>query len=159
MPFSVRLGLYEDETSLWCKWHLPRSHFLESWGDGRSWDGTISVQQPMIEPLYGGKSAIELLAVVIGEKETDGDALVRATFASLLPDATFEKSYRKVLHDGLLPESAAKSTAGAVAPAPNFVPPATEPILKFAISSRWACMTVASPTAAGCRKCPTPSPR
>ncbi len=126
LPFSVRLGLYEDETSLYCKWHVPRAHFLECWGDGRSWDGTISVQQPMIEPLYGGKSANELLAVVIGEKETDGDTLVRATLASLLPTATFEKSYRRVLHDGLLPDSAAKMANGTVAVPVNFVAPATE---------------------------------
>jgi MoCo/4Fe-4S cofactor protein with predicted Tat translocation signal len=124
VPFSIRLGLYEDETSLRCKWHVPRAHYLETWGDGRAWDGTISVQQPMIEPLYDGKSINEFLAIVLGEKEADGDSLVRATFASLLPDGDFEKSYRKVLHDGLLPGSAAKPATGTVAAPANYSAPA-----------------------------------
>jgi MoCo/4Fe-4S cofactor protein with predicted Tat translocation signal len=124
VPFSVRLGLYEDETSLRSKWHIPRSHFLEAWGDGRAWDGTISVQQPLIEPLYEGKSVNELLAIVIGEKDADGDSLVRATFTPLLPGNDFEKSYRKALHDGLLQGTAAKSQTAAVAPLGNYAAPA-----------------------------------
>jgi molybdopterin-containing oxidoreductase family iron-sulfur binding subunit len=121
VPFSIRLGLYEDETSLHCKWHLPRSHYLESWGDGRAWDGTSSVQQPMIEPLYAGKSVIEFLAMAIGLKIADGDSLVRATFASILSAADFEKSYRRVLHDGLLPDSAPQPRT------PSFTAPVSLP--------------------------------
>jgi MoCo/4Fe-4S cofactor protein with predicted Tat translocation signal len=124
VPFSIRLALYEDETSLRCKWHLPRAHYLESWGDGRAWDGTISVQQPMIEPLYSGKSVNELLAEAIGLKIADGDSLVRATFAALLPPAGFEKSYRKVLHDGLLPDSAVKPATESVTTAAPIAAPA-----------------------------------
>ena len=131
VPFSIRLGLYEDETSLRCKWHLPRAHYLEAWGDGRAWDGTISVQQPLIEPLYGGKSVNELLAVMIGEKDADGDSLVRTTFSSLLPDGDFEKGYRKVLHDGLLPGSAAKGEAGTAAAPANYAAPTAPSGLEF----------------------------
>jgi molybdopterin-containing oxidoreductase family iron-sulfur binding subunit len=118
VPLTVRLGLYEDETSLWCKWHLPRAHYLESWGDGRAWDGTPSVQQPMIEPLYGGKSVSELLALLLGQKETDGRALVQATFGSFGLKGDFETAYRQILHDGWQRHAANKPIAAQVKPAP-----------------------------------------
>jgi molybdopterin-containing oxidoreductase family iron-sulfur binding subunit len=109
VPMSVRLGLYEDETSLRCSWHVPRAHYLESWGDGRAWDGSVSVQQPMIEPLYAGKSVNEMLALVIGEQQIDGDSLVRQTFAATSPSGALdENAYRRILHDGLQPASAAE---------------------------------------------------
>ena len=57
----VHLGLYEDETSALCQWHLPEAHFLEAWSDARAYDGTATIVQPLIEPLYGGKSAHEVL--------------------------------------------------------------------------------------------------
>jgi molybdopterin-containing oxidoreductase family iron-sulfur binding subunit len=69
VPISIRLGLEEDETSAVCSWHLPEAHFLESWSDGRAADGTASVQQPLIEPLYGGRTAAEVLALLSGYKD------------------------------------------------------------------------------------------
>ncbi len=77
---SIRLGLYEDETSKLVNWHLPRAHYLESWGDARAWDGTPSVVQPLIEPLFGGKSPIEILAMVSGDSVKAGDQIVRRTW-------------------------------------------------------------------------------
>ena len=59
----VHLSEYKDETSEWCHWHVPAAHFLESWGDTRSYDGTVTIVQPLIEPLYDGKTASELLAL------------------------------------------------------------------------------------------------
>jgi len=59
----VHLSEYKDETSEWCHWHVPAAHYLESWGDTRSYDGTVTIMQPLIEPLYEGKTAAELLAV------------------------------------------------------------------------------------------------
>ena len=59
VKFSARLGLYEDETSALCHWHIPQTHFLEEWGDARAFDGTVSIIQPLIAPLYDGKSAHE----------------------------------------------------------------------------------------------------
>ncbi|HEX4412412.1 MAG TPA: TAT-variant-translocated molybdopterin oxidoreductase, partial [Lacipirellulaceae bacterium] len=58
VPQRVHLGLYQDETSALCDWHLPQAHFLEAWGDARAFDGTVSIQQPLIAPLYNGVSAI-----------------------------------------------------------------------------------------------------
>ena len=59
----VHLSEFKDETSEVCHWHVPAAHYLESWGDTRSYDGTVTIMQPLIEPLYGGKTAYELLAV------------------------------------------------------------------------------------------------
>ena len=59
----MHLSLYEDETSEVCQWRLPESHPLECWGDGRAYDGTVTLQQPLIEPLYGGRAANEILAM------------------------------------------------------------------------------------------------
>jgi MoCo/4Fe-4S cofactor protein with predicted Tat translocation signal len=72
-------GLYQDETAYKSNWHLNAAHFLESWGDVRAHDGTVSVLQPLIAPLYGGKSFVELLAAVLEETPSDGQAQVRQT--------------------------------------------------------------------------------
>ncbi len=62
--FSAHLSLYEDETSARCTWHIPEAHVLESWGDARAFDGTVSILQPLIAPLYGGRSAHEVLGAM-----------------------------------------------------------------------------------------------
>ncbi|MBM3226387.1 MAG: molybdopterin oxidoreductase, partial [Candidatus Tectomicrobia bacterium] len=62
VPLRIHLGLYHDETAALCHWHVPEAHYLETWSDARAYDGTVSVLQPLIAPLYGGKSAHELLA-------------------------------------------------------------------------------------------------
>jgi molybdopterin-containing oxidoreductase family iron-sulfur binding subunit len=63
----VHLGLYADETADFCQWHIPEKHFLESWGDARAYDGTASIIQPLIEPLYGGRSIYEVVQLVFKE--------------------------------------------------------------------------------------------
>ena len=99
---SIRLGLYDNETSQQCSWHLPQAHWLEAWGDARAYDGSYGVAQPMIAPLYGGRSAIELLATILGEQNADGQKLVIATFEQLFSAG----DWRRTLHDGLLADSA-----------------------------------------------------
>ncbi len=106
VPFKAHLSLYADETSKACDWHLPRSHSLESWGDGRSWDGSIVLQQPLIQPLYDTKSAIELLAILSGQEKTDGLSQVRRVIGAQVPGASAEADWRKSLHDGFVPNSA-----------------------------------------------------
>ncbi|MEQ1821894.1 MAG: TAT-variant-translocated molybdopterin oxidoreductase [Fimbriimonadaceae bacterium] len=64
---SVYLGLFENETSRLCKWQLPEAHWLEAWGDNRTPDGTISIQQPVIEPLFSGKSQLEVVLGLLGD--------------------------------------------------------------------------------------------
>jgi MoCo/4Fe-4S cofactor protein with predicted Tat translocation signal len=99
---TIHLSLYSNETSQLCAWHLPRAHYLESWEDARAFDGTLSVVQPLIEPLYGGRTIIEILALLLGEPALQGYDIVRRTFASLLPPENFEKAWRQTLHDGFL---------------------------------------------------------
>jgi len=73
----AHLGLYEDETAALSHWHIPETHFLEAWSDVRSDDGTVSIVQPLIAPLYNGKSAHEVLAAITQEGERSGYDLVR----------------------------------------------------------------------------------
>ncbi len=100
---TVRLGLYDDETSAACEWHVPQAHYLEAWGDTRGWDGTAGIVQPLIEPLYGGLSGIELLAIMIEGKPAHGYDLVRRTWSAMLPPGGFERAWRRVVHDGAAP--------------------------------------------------------
>ncbi|MDQ7087575.1 MAG: 4Fe-4S dicluster domain-containing protein [Acidobacteriota bacterium] len=103
---SIRLGLYEDETSELCSWHLPMAHFLETWGDARAWDGTVSVAQPLIAPLYDGRSAIELLSLLTTGVLTSGHQIVRRTLRHWLGEVGFEKAWRRSVHDGVVAGSA-----------------------------------------------------
>jgi molybdopterin-containing oxidoreductase family iron-sulfur binding subunit len=108
---SVHLSHYENETSALCTWHLPRAHYLEAWGDTRSSDGTINLAQPLIEPLFGGRSAIEVLALLLGEERTKGYDIVREAFrprvqAAAGDSAAFEKAWRQALHLGFVEGSA-----------------------------------------------------
>ncbi|HNQ24331.1 MAG TPA: TAT-variant-translocated molybdopterin oxidoreductase [Phycisphaerae bacterium] len=105
---SVHLSLHRNETSRACTWHVPRAHCLESWGDARARDGTVSVIQPCIEPLYGGKTSIELLALLAGELDATGIDMVRETIRSMRVDEDFEAIWGRTLHDGVLANSAWK---------------------------------------------------
>ncbi|HON66771.1 MAG TPA: TAT-variant-translocated molybdopterin oxidoreductase, partial [Phycisphaerae bacterium] len=102
VPTSLHLSLYVNETSARCHWSLPRAHYLEAWSDARAWDGTVSVVQPLIEPLYNGKTSAELLATLAGETPTAGYDIVRRALAAFLPKESFESAWRKALHDGLV---------------------------------------------------------
>ena len=104
----VRLGYYEDETFPGCDWHLPMAHFLESWGDARTSDGTLVPIQPLIAPLFGGMTALEVLARLAGSGVTDPYSIVRETFAGFVSADTLDAAWRKFLHDGFLVNSAAK---------------------------------------------------
>ena len=81
VALRVHLGLYEDETAALCHWHIPEAHYLESWSDVRADDGTVTIIQPLIAPLYGGKSAHEVIAALSGA-ERPGYDLVRAYWSS-----------------------------------------------------------------------------
>src|SRR5262249_2075721 len=67
VPLRVHVGLYDDETARQCHWHIPQTHFLETWGDARGHDGTASIMQPLIAPLYAGRSALEVISVFAGQ--------------------------------------------------------------------------------------------
>jgi molybdopterin-containing oxidoreductase family iron-sulfur binding subunit len=100
IPTSIHLSLYDDETSQRCTWHLPRAHGLEAWGDGAAWDGTLTMRQPLIEPLYYGRSVVEVLALASDSITASGYELVRENLRSFAPTADFEVFWRRALHDG-----------------------------------------------------------
>ncbi|HUS29375.1 MAG TPA: 4Fe-4S dicluster domain-containing protein, partial [Kofleriaceae bacterium] len=96
----VHLGEYADETSQLATWHLPKAHFLEAWGDARTWDGTVSVAQPLINPMWGGISSAELLSMLLGD-ELPSEQLVKATVGGMAGGA----NWKQVVHDGFVPGS------------------------------------------------------
>ena len=102
---TVHLGLHLDETGQAAEWHIPQAHYLEAWGDGRAYDGTLSVVQPLIAPLYeAAKSDVELLGLLVTGMDTPGYDLVREQWSAYLPDDA-EQAWRRALHDGFLPDS------------------------------------------------------
>jgi molybdopterin-containing oxidoreductase family iron-sulfur binding subunit len=103
---TIRLGVHDDETSRLCTWHLPKAHYLEAWNDARALDGTPGVCQPLIEPLFGGRSNLEVLALLSGDELTSGEELVKRTWQQLLGEENFEKRFRLILEAGVWPEGA-----------------------------------------------------
>ena len=116
-PLVAHLGLYRDETARAAGWHLPMAHCYEAWSDARAHDGTASIVQPLIAPLYGGRSAHEILALLAGAQTRNGHALVRATWPG--DDAAWRDSLRR----GVVAGSAARPM-----PAPAVRPLAPAPV-------------------------------
>lgn len=116
VPMVVHLGSHVDETAVLAKWHVPVAHFLEAWGDDRSPDGTYVAVQPMILPLHGGISEIELLAHLAGQEAVEGPALVKETFKTQAKNPADEaKAWNDFLRDGFLVGSAALDASSAFA--------------------------------------------
>jgi molybdopterin-containing oxidoreductase family iron-sulfur binding subunit len=101
---SIYLGAEEDETALAAKWHVPEAHFLEAWGDHATSEGLAAIQQPMIEPMYGGKTASEIVALLMGNKDTKSHDIVKNYSLSRL-SGNKEQLWRKALHDGVVASS------------------------------------------------------
>jgi molybdopterin-containing oxidoreductase family iron-sulfur binding subunit len=130
VKLRAHLSLYDDETSDICHWHIPATHYLESWGDARSYDGTVTIVQPLIAPLYEGRTAYEVLALFSENYDRKPYDIVKDYWranagaggqgsgaspnASPTPasspvagaPADFESWWRKCLHDGFIPNSA-----------------------------------------------------
>ena len=95
--------LYEDETFDLCHWNVPATHPLETWSDARAYDGTVTILQPLIEPLYEGKSAHELIDALFGtEGEQTSHDIVRASYAKGRDPVELERFWRRALHDGVV---------------------------------------------------------
>jgi len=116
----VHHTLQANETSRLCDWQIPATHFLESWSDLRAYEGTVTIVQPLIEPLYRGISVHEMLEALIGNAARPAYDLVRATWQAGSAGADFEAQWRQVLSDGKTP-----GIGGAVMPENSVgVPPA-----------------------------------
>ena len=100
VPEVVRLGYHEDATSAISHWHIPLAHYLESWGDALTSGGDYLSLQPMILPLFGGLSEIELLNALLGGPKTEGPELVQETFRATNPPGDFQSAWSRFLHDG-----------------------------------------------------------
>jgi molybdopterin-containing oxidoreductase family iron-sulfur binding subunit len=100
IPLRLHFGLEQNETAEFCHWHVNQAHYLEAWSDTRALDGTVSVVQPLIAPLYNGKSAHELVAALSGQSDALGHDLVQAYWTKQHPGADFETFWRRSLHDG-----------------------------------------------------------
>jgi molybdopterin-containing oxidoreductase family iron-sulfur binding subunit len=115
---KVFLGSHRNETAELCQWHVPEAHYLESWSDARAYDGTVSIIQPLIEPLYGGKSAHELITILAGQSGVTGHDLVQSYWQKQHAGADFDAFWRKSLHDGWIagtsyvPRTPALKTSG-----------------------------------------------
>jgi molybdopterin-containing oxidoreductase family iron-sulfur binding subunit len=99
VPVTAHLGTHVDETGSLSTWHINKAHYLESWSDARAYDGTISIIQPMIAPLYGGHSAHDVLQALLDDPEVSAyDAVVANAKTYIKGD--FATAWRKALHDG-----------------------------------------------------------
>jgi MoCo/4Fe-4S cofactor protein with predicted Tat translocation signal len=126
VPHTIALGHAVDETSAKAEWHIPRAHYLESWGDARAIGGTVSIIQPLILPLYGGRSAVEVLGLMAAGQDRPGYDIVRETWQPMLGDAEFEKRWNRTLHDGFLAASEVPEVSPAIA-GETFAPLAQAP--------------------------------
>jgi molybdopterin-containing oxidoreductase family iron-sulfur binding subunit len=102
---SVYSGLYEDETAALSDWFIPAAHYLEAWGDVRAYDGTVSIIQPLIEPLYQGKTGGELLGILLGQPNASSYDIVQNYWRDKVSQ-DFERFWKQSLHDGVVLDSA-----------------------------------------------------
>jgi MoCo/4Fe-4S cofactor protein with predicted Tat translocation signal len=123
----VRLGYYEDETFAVSDLHIPAAHYLESWGDVRTADGTVVIVQPLIQPLFQGVTDLEVLARIGGLPQTDAYSVVRQTFGG------DDEAWKKALHDGFVANTAIAPAA--VQPNPNALAQALANVSLPAISN------------------------
>ncbi|MBT4362484.1 MAG: TAT-variant-translocated molybdopterin oxidoreductase [Candidatus Marinimicrobia bacterium] len=101
VKYSVHLSSHVDETSTNTTWHIPEAHFLESWGDVSGYGGA-GIVQPLIAPLFDGKSNVDVLADLVSDEEVWAYGVVQETWTGILGAVGFEKAWRKVVHDGFL---------------------------------------------------------
>jgi len=127
----VHLSDSDNATSQQCTWHIPRAHYLESWGDSIAWDGTYMSVQPLIQPLFGGKTMGEMLSALNSRKPGNAFKVTRSSFSNMVNGTTrtpknnpaFEKSWKRFIHDGHMtlsggPEIGALPLSGAAIAAP-----------------------------------------
>ena len=140
VPLRVRMGRYEDETTRYCHWHLPESHPLEAWGDARAFDGTASVVQPLIAPLYDSRSIIEIVAELTGEPQPGYDIVHDKWTATAATPAVAALSWETMLVKGVVSDTALPAVAVtpvsglvAVLPAPAASPTLTNGQVEVAI--------------------------
>jgi MoCo/4Fe-4S cofactor protein with predicted Tat translocation signal len=133
---KVHLGTHVDETAVLCDWHINEAHYLETWGDGRAFDGTASISQPLIAPLFNGHSALELIAYLLPDRPEQSQQLhprevVKAYWRKNWPTnggstTNFDSAWQAALRDGVIPGTArARVDKQPAANVPAYTPPAS----------------------------------
>ena len=123
VPNTVHLGMHVDETGIISQWHLNRAHYLESWSDARAYDGTLSIVQPMIAPMYGGKTSHNVLQMLLANPQEEPSVTVMNNNRQYI-QGDFAMGWRRALHDGWIagtaftPKTVSASGQGNVVPAP-----------------------------------------
>jgi len=102
VKLRAHVGLYNNETAAWCHWHLPEAHYLESWSDARAWDGTASIIQPLIEPMYEGRTYHDVLNILNQKAERTSHETVQGFWRTQHQAADFDDFWRIALHDGVV---------------------------------------------------------
>ncbi len=105
----AHLATHQNETSELCQWFIPRLHELETWGDARAFDGTVSLIQPLIAPFYEGKSPLELMSAHVDKEERSAYDIVRAHWQGTREPAEFEKSWAESLGRGMIADTASET--------------------------------------------------
>src|SRR5262249_1121059 len=114
VKLPVSYSLYYDETAAECDWHVPKHHFLEMWGDVRSYDGSVSIIQPLIRPLSDTRSHDEFLRIVLGNPTRSNLALVRDFWLREYKGEDFENFWEQSLQEGVV-----RPTVGEPSPGPS----------------------------------------
>jgi molybdopterin-containing oxidoreductase family iron-sulfur binding subunit len=104
--WRLHLSTFENETSELCQWHVAETHYLEAWGDARAYDGTISLIQPLIAPLYETRTSYEVLAALAGKPDSSNHDIVKQYWKTQHAGADFDHFWRKSLNDGVVADSA-----------------------------------------------------
>jgi molybdopterin-containing oxidoreductase family iron-sulfur binding subunit len=158
VPLRASLSQFHDETAALCHWHVPETHYLEMWGDVRGHDGTVSIVQPLIAPLYNSHSVYEVASALSEVGVRSGYDVVRSHWAGQrgistaapepvpavgslqplpgpAPLSSFDKEWRRWLHDGVVPGTAFSPKVvtlqgSAVGPAPAAPGPGVEVVVR-----------------------------
>jgi molybdopterin-containing oxidoreductase family iron-sulfur binding subunit len=155
-PFSVHLGLYNDETAARATWHVPMTHALESWSDIRAFDGTASIIQPLIRPLYDTRSSHELIALLGGSPSGSPYNFVRGYWRGTKPGGDFEDWWRQSLQDGAVANSAATKLALSSPPLPQLTPGGAHDHLTLTLAPDPSLFDGSMANNAWLQECPTP---
>ena len=111
VPVRIHAGTFSDETAHHSDWHLPLSHPLEAWGDARAWDGTVTLMQPTIQPLYDGRSSIEIVSLLVDADARQGRDILRAQWQGSADAGAFAPKWNAMIRDGFLPNTASEAAA------------------------------------------------
>ncbi|MDZ4721108.1 MAG: 4Fe-4S dicluster domain-containing protein, partial [Roseiflexaceae bacterium] len=114
VPLSIHQSLYVDETSSVASWHINATHYLEEWGDARAHDGTVTIIQPLIAPLYDGKSASDVIHALLGTPDAAGYVALTNFWRGQAASGDFDKAWFQILHDGFAKSNATKPVSVSV---------------------------------------------